>query len=185
MAPVNATTKPASARTLSSRTVTRNPSGAPSVLGSSLKEYCVLYRFVWPKHSTPFRCAQCFGVVTKGVLCFGHTNRYFVFAGLFKLLQLLFCCRGEVDTFAAIDLGDNVFDTLTHTGVGCEHGLDGIFTLIEHVAKFLGKLCGTLAAIGPNTHHFGLGPAGLAEVFDPLEFFFGVLRELVDRHDHW
>src|SRR5699024_2380922 len=38
--------------------------------------------------------------------CFGHTNRYFVFAGFFKLLQLLFCCRGEVDTFAAIDLGD-------------------------------------------------------------------------------
>ena len=41
MAPVFATTKPAPALTVSSRTVMRKPSGAPRTLASSVNEYCV------------------------------------------------------------------------------------------------------------------------------------------------
>ena len=41
ISPVSATTKPAPAETFRFRTVTVNPSGAPSRAGSSEKEYCV------------------------------------------------------------------------------------------------------------------------------------------------
>ena len=41
MSPVSATVKPAPAETLTLRTVTLNPSGAPSFAGSSEKEYWV------------------------------------------------------------------------------------------------------------------------------------------------
>ena len=41
MSPVRTTTKPAPAETLTFLTVTSKPSGAPSLVGSSEKEYCV------------------------------------------------------------------------------------------------------------------------------------------------
>ena len=41
MSPVSATMKPAPAETFRLRTVMRKPSGAPSRLGSSVKEYWV------------------------------------------------------------------------------------------------------------------------------------------------
>ena len=42
ISPVRATRKPAPAETLTLRTVTVKPFGAPSFVGSSEKDYCVL-----------------------------------------------------------------------------------------------------------------------------------------------
>src|SRR5699024_782411 len=124
-----------------------------------------------------------FRIVSKRVLSFRHTYRYFVFAGVFELLELFFSRRGEVHALAAIDIGDDMLDALTNAGIGSEHGLNGVVPLIEHSAKFRSKRFGTFAAVSPDANHFGLNTAGLTKVFDPLQFVVGVLWELVDRYD--
>src|SRR5699024_2158707 len=124
-----------------------------------------------------------FRVVRKRVLSFRHTYRVFVFAGVFELLELFFSRRGEVHAFAAIDIGNDMLDALTNAGIGSEHGLNGVVALVEYSAKFRSKRFGTFAAVGPDADHFGLNTASFTEVFDPLQFFVGVLWELVDRYD--
>src|SRR5699024_3677914 len=122
-------------------------------------------------------------VVSKRVLSFRHTYRAFVFAGVFELLELLCSRRAEVHAFTAIDIGTDMLDALTNAGIGSEHGLNGVVALVEYSAKFRSKRFGTFAAVGPDADHFGLNTASFTEVFDPLQFFFGVLWELVDRYD--
>src|SRR5699024_9559970 len=77
----------------------------------------------------------------------------------------------------------DMLDALTNAGIGSEHRLNGVVALIEHAAKFRSKRFGTFAAVGPDADHFGLNTTGFTEVFDPLQFFFGVLWKLVDRYD--
>src|SRR5699024_10298029 len=82
-------------------------------------------------------------IVSKRLLSFRHSYRYFVFAGVFELLELFFSRRGEVHALADIDIGDDMLDALTNAGIGSEHGLNGVVPLIGHSAKFRSKRFGT------------------------------------------
>src|SRR5699024_3576161 len=66
--------------TLSPRSMAAKVSTSPRQQKSSCnnlnKPAKTKYRFVWPKHSTPLVTTPKHWAHRKGVLCFGHTNRY-------------------------------------------------------------------------------------------------------------
>src|SRR5699024_335483 len=134
-------------------------------------------------HTEAFRGTECFRVVAKRVLRFGHTHRHFIFAGVFELLELLLGCWGEVNAFTAVNIFDDVLDAGTRPSVCGKHWLDWVVAFLQHALKFGCQRFGAFTAVGPNTDHFSFNPASFTEVFDPLQFFFSVLWELVDGHN--